>query len=301
MSAIIDNMGHVWNRDPRGIALGSNRTGICAALWNSETSEIIEVTGDSYPDYHIACLQMTKADAEFLVDEKPRYDGSYVPGNVSFVHAGAQPRAIMRGRFSCMHLYIPPSLIEDITDNEIGGAAARNIALRDTVGTSSPGLLRIGQELLMEMHNGDALARLRTDALGLEAAIQILRHHSTFAPNALIAKTNARGGLAPWQIRRVVELLSADPAVEHPLASLAELVRLSPFHFSRAFKKSLGVPPHAYQMKLRVERAKLLLTSTSQSVTQIAHEVGYESSQALARAFLRQVGATPSQFRRDRL
>jgi AraC family transcriptional regulator len=62
----------------------------------------------------------------------------------------------------------------------------------------------------------------------------------------------------------------------------------------------MGIPPHAYQVKLRLEHAEALLLGTQRSVTDIALSVGYESSQSLARAFNRTRGCTPSEFRRMR-
>jgi AraC family transcriptional regulator len=298
--AIVSAMGRSWNRQPHGVAQGSDRTGVCAALWRNSDDLLIEVHADANPDYHIVCLQMAPADAEFVVDGKRRYDGRYVPGNVSFVHAGALPRAVMRGRFACMHIYVPPGLIYEVADEEMGGTAANDLAFIDTVGKTSPPLMRVGQDLLAEMRGDAMLPRLRTDALGLEVTVQILRHHSNRRNDHRFAAKDYKGGLAPWQVRRVTEILAADLAAEQSLAALASQVGLSPFHFARAFKKSMGIPPHAYQVRLRLEHAEALLLGTARSVTEIAMIVGYESSQALARAFHRTRGCTPSDFRRMR-
>jgi AraC family transcriptional regulator len=112
-------------------------------------------------------------------------------------------------------------------------------------------------------------------------------------------KLLSRGGLAPWQIRRCTEYLNTHAHEVVGLEQLASLVGLSPFHFARAFKQSTGVPPHRYQLSLRIARAKALLTATDRPVTEIAFDVGYESSQALARLFRREVGASPSEYRRQ--
>lgn len=105
-----------------------------------------------------------------------------------------------------------------------------------------------------------------------------------------------KGGLAPWQIRRCTEALMAADA-DLTLAQLASSVGLSPFHFCRAFKESVGVAPHRYQMMLRAERARAMLESTDKSITDIAFTVGYGSSQALARVFRREFGVSPSDYR----
>lgn len=108
------------------------------------------------------------------------------------------------------------------------------------------------------------------------------------------------GGLATWQIRRATEMLESDLGRNITLSDLASEVGLSPFHFSRAFKQSVGVPPHRYRTKLRVETACRLLETTDAPITDIAFQVSYESSQALARIFVQEMGITPSQWRRER-
>jgi AraC family transcriptional regulator len=82
------------------------------------------------------------------------------------------------------------------------------------------------------------------------------------------------------------------------LDDLAAEARLSPFHFARMFKQSLGVPPRVYLTRLRVEKACELLEHTDLPVTEIAFEVGYSSNQVLARVFLKHRHMSPSDYRR---
>lgn len=110
----------------------------------------------------------------------------------------------------------------------------------------------------------------------------------------------AKGGLAPWQVRRATEVLQTQSSEQLSLTMLAREVGLSPFHFARAFKQSIGVPPHRYRTRLRLEKACHLLEMTNASVTDIAFAVGYETSQALARVFGREFGTTPTAWRQDR-
>lgn len=108
------------------------------------------------------------------------------------------------------------------------------------------------------------------------------------------------GGLAPWQVKRVMAVLRERLSEELRLADLAALVGLSPFHFARAFRAAIGQPPHQALVALRVEAAAQLLATTRLSVLQIALEVGYGSGQALARAFRRIHGVTPEAYRETR-
>lgn len=109
------------------------------------------------------------------------------------------------------------------------------------------------------------------------------------------------GGLAPWQLARVTDHLHAHLDGTVSLTELAGLVGLSVFHFARAFKASTGLAPHQFQISLRMERARLLLARSPQSITEIAHALGYDSSQSFARAFRAAHGITPSDYRKDRV
>lgn len=143
-----------------------------------------------------------------------------------------------------------------------------------------------------EAERGDPISRLYADNAALHLTSSLLRQ-------AQMPPIVYRGGLAAWQVRRTIEMLEANVGRDMPLAVLAAEVGLSPYHFARAFKTSTGKPPHAYQTGLRMERARSLLEHSVLSVTEIAMEVGYESSQALARLFNRSVGMSPSSYRRE--
>lgn len=109
---------------------------------------------------------------------------------------------------------------------------------------------------------------------------------------------SSRGGLATWQIRRTTEYLAAHIDRRVTLDELAAIAHLSPFHFARAFTRSVGVPPYRYQQQLRLDKASQLLANSDMRIIDIALAVGYESPQALARAFTQTYGSSPSQWRR---
>jgi AraC family transcriptional regulator len=109
-----------------------------------------------------------------------------------------------------------------------------------------------------------------------------------------------QGGLAPWQQRIALAYIEEHLNESIPLTTLAQLVRLSsPHYFCRAFKQSLGMPPHRYQTNRRMEQAKLLLARRAISVTDISLTVGFGSSNAFATAFRKATGTTPTDYRRS--
>jgi AraC family transcriptional regulator len=108
------------------------------------------------------------------------------------------------------------------------------------------------------------------------------------------------GGLRARQLKRVIDVLGAEVDRDISLSQLAREVRMSPFHFARAFKQSTGLPPHQYLVRLRIDRACELLETTHLSVYEIASAVGFNDPSYLARVFRRTIGLTPAEYRRSR-
>jgi AraC family transcriptional regulator len=82
------------------------------------------------------------------------------------------------------------------------------------------------------------------------------------------------------------------------IKSLARLAALSPFYLIRMFKAHVGVPPHRYLTQVRIERAEELLRTSTLSVTQICHRVGFSSLSHFVTTFRKHTGKTPLEYRR---
>jgi len=109
--------------------------------------------------------------------------------------------------------------------------------------------------------------------------------------------SGSRGGLPPAVARRVREYIDAHLDENVGLEVLASLAGLSVHHFARAFRQSVGEPPHAYILRRRIERARELVKQTDQPLSQIALAVGFSDHSHFARHFRRLVGVTPSTAR----
>jgi AraC-like DNA-binding protein len=116
-------------------------------------------------------------------------------------------------------------------------------------------------------------------------------------PSAISA---GESGLAPWQLRRIIDHLDAHLPQRVELAQLAALAGLSQSHFSRAFKASTGMAPYRWQLDARVRRAQALLIDTRASLDQVAETTGFADAVHFGRTFRKITGATPAAWRRDR-
>lgn len=79
---------------------------------------------------------------------------------------------------------------------------------------------------------------------------------------------------------------------------VAQAVNLSASHFSRQFKARTGYSPYEYIVLRRIDRAKYLLTSTRQSIKEIAYQIGYNSEENFIHSFQKHVGISPGLFRK---
>lgn len=98
-------------------------------------------------------------------------------------------------------------------------------------------------------------------------------------------------------LRSVIEYIEDHLAEDLSLSAIAAFVHLSPYHFARLFKESVGLPPHQYVIQSRIDRAKLLLSTTNWTLTTIAHTVGFANESHLALHFKRFTRLTPRHYR----
>ena len=101
------------------------------------------------------------------------------------------------------------------------------------------------------------------------------------------------------RINRIVEYLNEQVEATHSLQGLAEVAQISPFHFHRVYRAVTGETPFGTIRRLRIARALVLLRDTDRPVTEIAFDVGYESSQAFSKGFRRLTGDSATAVRAD--
>jgi AraC-like DNA-binding protein len=126
---------------------------------------------------------------------------------------------------------------------------------------------------------------LEADSLAWEAMAALVCHGG---------RTPA-AGREPVAVREAVAFLEAHYAEPVPLERLARVAGISRFHLSRAFKREVGLPPHAYQTQLRVAHAMRMLRG-GWSISRAAFATGFAAQSHLHRHFKRVLGVTPGQY-----
>jgi transcriptional regulator GlxA family with amidase domain len=106
-------------------------------------------------------------------------------------------------------------------------------------------------------------------------------------------------GLDARQLRLVNETIDEKLGEPISVSMLSSVAGLSRAHFSHAFRTSVGRPPHAHIVRMRIERAMKLMAETDAPLSEIAVSAGFSDQAHFSNKFRRMAGATPAQWRRE--
>jgi AraC family transcriptional regulator len=204
------------------------------------------------------------------------------------------PAAVMDKPIHTLLCYIPHAALNALADQ---ANVPRISELRYTPGEglSDETTRHIGLSLLPALRTPERVSRLFTDYITLALAAHAAL---TYGGMQMIARP-LKGGLAPWQERRSKEMIAGDLTGTAALRDIAEACGLSVSHFSRAFRKSTGLAPHAWLLEARVEAAKALLQRREASLSAIARACGFADQSHFCRVFTRRVGLSPGAWRKS--
>lgn len=270
--------------------------GASAAYWDFPVSEPKEIWSDTDNSTYIVSVQTKAFRHETFQDGLLLYGGFCRPGGANIHPPGVRPRAILYDDFGCLQAYIPADYLVTVAESADCPVSSQ-LTLVDPALCFDAHLAALAQSLRNEMASADGFSRMGFDCLMESFVIHLLRRWSTLSDAAIRQASRSRGGLGPLQRNRALEFLKQNFTREISLSEIASVAGLSPYHFTRSFKISFGVPPHVYQSSLRLSHAKRLLSATNLAIAQVAAEVGYQSSQSFARVFFRDTGMSPTEYR----
>lgn len=184
----------------------------------------------------------------------------------------------------CLFLSLPAPLLEDALA-AIGNTGAR-LPFKAAGLPPSPRVMALLRTLQQEGAEGFALE---------EAALAIVA-----TVRRSLDEVGVDGGAAreDERARTAAQLIDAQGTRPLALGDLARAAGLSEFHLLRVFRRCIGITPHQYLMRVRLLRAIDFLRDTDLPVTSIAYESGWEDLSNFNRAFRRELGCSPREFRR---
>jgi AraC family transcriptional regulator len=217
---------------------------------------------------------------------------------ITFMPAFRANRWHTEGIIAYAHLALGTERLTRLAREEFDREPAE-LLLLDRVGVADPLIAELMISLIREAA-GSGTSRLYSESLLTALSITVLKRHSTLTPDGIRAETSRglmSGGLAGWQLRRVLEHMEANAARDVGVDELVGITGLSRSQFFRAFRRSTGETPAYHMQRLRMRHAGNLLQQ-GQTVGDVAALLGYSNRSHFSAAFLRVNGTSPSTWRR---
>jgi AraC family transcriptional regulator len=225
--------------------------------------------------------------------ERPGWDGRFVPcskapGNINLFSDGIRPAVRSYSQTELIFCGLNPDFVREAAGElDIDQLRGRLDARDESVGS----LMRL---LESEAKFGASFNSLYVDHLAYALTLRL------FALGENRQKRHIpKGALPVHSLRRVIERMNTDFCTDLDLKTLAAESGYSRNHFLRMFRAATSCTPHQYFLRLRIEKAQILMKKKSLRIIDIAEACGFASQAQFSRVFKQVLGVTPSQYRRE--
>ncbi|PWC31198.1 AraC family transcriptional regulator [Azospirillum sp. TSO35-2] len=197
----------------------------------------------------------------------------------------------MHTAFDTLVFHMPRVVLETVFP-ESQKEQLEDLRIRPSACLDDPTIAAMARAILPAIERSEQISLLFLDHVACALATHIVAAYGTLAP------VKGPGNLAPWQERRVKEMIAARLEGDVRLADLAAECRLSVGHFVRAFRRTTNTTPHQWLLQQRVEHAKTLMRAAERSLADIALDCGFADQSHFTRTFSRLTGISPGAWRR---
>jgi AraC family transcriptional regulator len=220
-----------------------------------------------------------------------RHRGTTIHGDLEIIPPNLGGTWEIKSRDNALVIGIKLRVLERIVEDS--GGDPRRLQVLNRFQARDAQIEHIGWALKAEMENGYPTGRTYTDALATGLAARLVRNHSSMARTSRAVKAAMPGR----KLKAVLGFIEDNLGRDLGLNEIADVAGLSVSHFKTQFRKSLGMPPHQYLIRRRVERAAMQLRKGDQPIGQVALENGFCHQSHLALHTRRVLGLTPQELR----
>jgi len=265
------------------VALNS---GIQLAAWSNKRDTITQ-----YCDHHTLSLYIADGYESYHKTSAGWKNGGG-PDRFCLMPKESESTWDIRDDLSFIHLYCTDAHLRHVGE-QIWDKSPYSFTLDENLFGDDASITTLYRHFILGCDWQQSTNQLTLSTASTLLLTHLVQHYS----NVQWTLPTVTGGLSPFVLRNVLGFIEENLAQPLTLADLAGQASLSEFHFARMFRQSMQMAPHQYVMQRRMEKAKVLVRSTRQPLTEIALACGFSSASHFSNRFRAATGLTPSQLR----
>lgn len=180
-------------------------------------------------------------------------------------------------------IYFDPEFVNAVLE-------AKNFTFAQQTNIEDPFLFEIASKLTSVCNDSFSEA-IYAESLGVACIVHLAKQYRA-SEQAHFPK----GRLNPYQLKQVVDFAHSYMQFNIGLHEMAGLVHLSPYHFGRLFKQTVGKSPYQFILQLKIDCAKKLIKQNNGPISEIAYQLNFSDQSHFSNAFRKATGISPRQY-----
>ena len=214
-----------------------------------------------------------------------------IKGDIAIIPAShGFPKTQIDREVPLLELFIEPTLI---TRSLCESVNVEDIELVPQFNIRDPLIENIGLALKTELELNGAQSKFYAESMAMALSMHLVSRYSSRQPPI----KQYTDGLPNYKLKEVIDYIQENLSKKLTQAELSKIIHMSPHYFASLFKQSMGMTPHQYVMKCRIEKAMQLLLRRDLTIVEVCTEVGFQNQSHFTRVFRQHTKMTPKGFR----
>jgi AraC family transcriptional regulator len=222
-------------------------------------------------------------------DGKAWREAMWNPGEFHLVTHGQRNTPRWLKTFDAISLVLDPQFVAQVVK---AGTAADSVEFAAQRWAYDATVARYAEAFRRELTGETGYGPLYADTLTIGYTLHLLSKYAIAKPKVPLP----RGKLNSFQLRRAIEFIQAHLVENVSLLAMAEQANVSAFHFARQFRATVGLPPHQFVLRQRIQRSLGLIKAGKLPLAQIAVESGFHDQSHFTHAFRKVLRVTPAVY-----
>jgi AraC family transcriptional regulator len=265
-----------------------------AAGWRGIGVEWHRLEPQELPEHYVAGHGLAISTGQQPIsfgwkDGKRWREGLLNPGEFHLLTHGELNTPRWLQTFEEIALVLDPRFVANVVRDDL---PADRIEFATQRSARDATITRYAEAFRSELANNSPNGSLYAETLTVGFTLHLLSRYAVGKPKVPLP----RGKLNSFQLRTVVDFVQAHLSEDVTLLSLAEHAHVSPFHFARQFRATVGMPLHQFVLRQRVQKSLKLIEAGKLPLAQIAVGAGFHDQPHFTHAFRRALGTTPAKY-----